>query len=228
MNNSLWVRLHILWKAVSSHLFNLWPTGSEWDCTFCERQSHDSHHIFSYDQQKVSEIVALFVKGSLITSFPMTNRKWVRLHIVWKAVSSHLFLWPTASEWDCTVKGSLIKSFPMTNRKWVTLYILWKAMISLHLFLLPTATCECHCTFVKGSPITLVYMTNRLWVTLYILQKAVSHLSLWPTVCEWCHTFSDLQSQHTQYMNVWYIIGSYVYQQVSMLTYLFHVFLLHS
>ena len=36
---------------------------------FCERQFH---HILSYDQQKVSDIVH-FVKGSLITSFPMTT-----------------------------------------------------------------------------------------------------------------------------------------------------------
>ena len=56
------------------------------------------HHIFSYDWQVVSDI-AHFVKGSLITSFPLTNSEWVTLHILWKAVSSHLFLWPTASEW---------------------------------------------------------------------------------------------------------------------------------
>ncbi len=101
MTNSLWVTLYILWKAVSwsSHHF-LWPTACEWHYTFCERQSHD-HHIFSYDQQPVSDI-ANFVKGSLITSFPMTNRLWVTLHILWKAVSSHLFLWPTGSEWHCT------------------------------------------------------------------------------------------------------------------------------
>ena len=105
VTNRLWVTLHILWKAVSSHL-SLWPTVCECCCTFCERQSH---HICSYDQQQVSDIVHS-VKGSLI----MTNRKWVTLHILWKAVSSHLFLWPTASEWYCT------------------LYILWK-VVSSHL-----------------------------------------------------------------------------------------------
>ena len=146
--------LHILSKAVWSHLF-LWPTASEWYCKFCERQSD---HIFSYGQQEVSGITH-FVKGSLITSFPMTNSLWVALHILWKTVSSHLFLWPTGSEWHCTfckrqchdifsydqqqasdiayfVKGSIIISFPMTNSKWVTLHFLFKA-VSSHLFLWP-------------------------------------------------------------------------------------------
>jgi hypothetical protein len=35
----------------------------------CEKQSH---HIISYEQQDVSDLLHL-VKGSLITSFPMTN-----------------------------------------------------------------------------------------------------------------------------------------------------------
>ena len=128
--------LPILWKAVSSHLFLwptasewhctfcemsvsshlfLWPTASEWHCTFCERQSH---HILSYDKQRVSDI-AHFVKGSLIMSFPITNRGWVAFHILWKAVLSHLFLWPTASEW-------------------YSFHKMWK-VVSLHLFLSPTA-----------------------------------------------------------------------------------------
>ena len=141
MTNSLWVTLHILWKAVSSDL-SPWPTACEWHCTFCERQSHQ---IFFYDQQQVSDN-AHFVKGSLIRSFPMTNRELVTLHILWKQVPSDLFLWPTASEWHCTfcetlshyifsygqqnvsgiahfVKGSLIRSFLMTNSEWVTLHI---------------------------------------------------------------------------------------------------------
>ena len=97
MTNSLWVALlvkgclithffydkqrvsgiDILWKAILSLLF-LWLAESEWDCTFCERQLHD---FFFYDWQKVSEI-AHFVKDNLITSFPMTNSKWVTLHIL--------------------------------------------------------------------------------------------------------------------------------------------------
>ena len=120
--------LHILWKAVC-----LWPTEGEWNCTFCKRQPHQyfpatnrewvaytfcerqSHHIFSHDQQYVSGI-ANFVKGSLMTFhfiFLMKNREWVVLHM-WKAVSSHLFLWPTGSEWQytfCSRKSHIISSY---------------------------------------------------------------------------------------------------------------------
>ena len=85
-----------LWKAVSSHLF-LWPIVCEWHCILCERQFH---HILSYDQQQVSNIVH-FMRDSLITSFPMTNSLWVTLHILWMAVSSRLI---TNSGWaiSCT------------------------------------------------------------------------------------------------------------------------------
>jgi hypothetical protein len=228
MTNRQWVTWHILWKAVSSHLF-LWSSGSEWHCTFCEMQSH---HIFSYDQQQVSDIahfvkcsrlthissydeqevsdIAHFVKGSLITSFLMTNSLWVTLHILWMAVSSHLFLWWTGSEWHCT----------FCERQ------------SHHTFCYPTAS-EWHCTFserqsldilsydqqqvsdiahfVTGSLMTSFPITNSKWVTLHILWKAVTwhlfydqqivsdiahfmkacsltwhlFLLLWPTASEW-------------------------------------------
>ena len=120
VTDRMWATLHILWKAVWSFL---WPTGSEWHCTFCET--------------------------SLIICFPMTNRKWVTLHILWKAIWSHVFLWPTASEWHCTFcETSLITCFPMTNRKWVTLHILWKAVWS-HLFQWPTGSEWHQCTFCE-------------------------------------------------------------------------------
>ena len=161
MTNSLWVRSHILWKAVSPHLF-LWPTGSEWDCTFCEMQSR--MYISSYCQQLVSKI-AYFVKGSLITFFPMTNSRWAPLHILWMTVSSHLVLWPTASKQDWTFcEGSLITSFPMTNRMWVS-WFCENQMISSHLFLLPQQVSA--------------HVGKRSLIT--------SCPILWPTgtVCEW-------------------------------------------
>ena len=174
MTNREWVTLHVLWKAVSSHPF-LWPTVCGWNCTF--------------------------VKGNLITSFLMTNSMWVPLHIckrqschmfsydqqhvsdiahLWKAVSPHFFLWPTACEWHCTfdesqshhmfsydqqevsdmlhfVKASLITSFYMTNRMSVTLHILWKS--------------------VSMTVITSFPATNRMWVTMRILWKAVSSMA---------------------------------------------------
>ena len=140
-------------KAVSSNLF-LWPTGSEWHYTFCERQSH---HIFKFHDQLATASrwhctfckrhLILWLTGSecqvtlhtlwkAVSSFPMTNSKWVtcerqshhtfaydqqQVSDIWKAVSSHLFPWPTACGWHCTsMKGSLTTSFPMTNSKWVT------------------------------------------------------------------------------------------------------------
>ena len=166
ITNRMWVTLHSLWKAVTSHI-SLSPTGCEWHCTFCERQPH---HIFSYDQQQVSEI-AHFVKGSLITSFPITNRMWVTLHTLWKLVLSHPFLWPTVCEWNCSfcvcqshhivpydqqlvsdivthfVNGILIPFFPITNRMWVTLHTLWKRVSSQH-FLWLTAS-QWYCTFCE-------------------------------------------------------------------------------
>ena len=150
MANSLWVRLHILWKSVSLHLF-IWPIECLWHCTFYEWHSHD---MVPSDQQVVSEI-AHFVKDSLITTFLMTIRMWVTMHILWRAVqfyhiflyeqqgvseiahfmkinSWHLFLWPTGSESDCTFCGSLVTSFPMINSLWARLHIFWKA-VSSHL-----------------------------------------------------------------------------------------------
>ena len=143
--------------------------------------------------------MAHFVKGSLITPFPMANSKSVTLHILWKAissylfpsttgceifcilwkaVSSHLFLWQTACEWHF-VKGSLISSFPMTISMWVTLHSLWMA-VSSHLFL---------------------HMTNSKWVTLHTLWKVVSsHLFLQPTACEWYCTPCERQSHH-----IWFL-----------------------
>ncbi len=135
MTNSEWVTLHISWKAVSSYLF-LWPTASEWHCTF-EIQAVSSdphcHHLFSYDQQWVS-VIACFVQGNLMTSFPMTNSLWVILHILHQPVSLCLFPWPTACEWHCksfwpafsTCFNSwyIITSYVYTYiRKWACCYI---------------------------------------------------------------------------------------------------------
>ena len=138
-----------------SHHMLSWPTGSEWHCTSHERQSHhmfsydqqqvsdiahfcerQSHHISSYDQQGVSDI-ANFVKGSLIKSFPMTNLTACWWHcIFFERQSDHILSHDQQLVSDIAhfVKGSLIIYFPTTNRKWVTLHILWKG-VSSHLFL---------------------------------------------------------------------------------------------
>ena len=118
----------------------------------------------------------IFVEGSLMTPFNMSNSLWVTLHTLWKAVSLYFFLWPTASEKYCTfLKDSPITSFPMTNSKWVTLKI-----------------------FVESSLTTPFSMTNSLWVTWHILWMAVSsYFLLWPTVCEQYCTFYAREAHHT-------------------------------
>ncbi len=213
-----WVTLHILWKAIWSRLF-LSPTACEWHCTaFGERQSD---HIFSYGQQRVSDI-AHFVEGSLIIlSFPMANSEWVTLHcILWKAITS----FPMTNRWVtldiCERQSHHI--FPMTNSKWVTLCILWKAVSShianrewvtlhilwkaapLHIFSYHQQQVSDISHFVKGGLITSFPMTNSMWVTFHILWKVVwSHLFLWPTVCEWHCIFCERQSDHTFSYDHW-------------------------
>ena len=200
---------HFFWRAFSSHGF-LWPTASEWHCIhtpFCESQSHC---IFSYYQQGVSNI-AHFVKGNLIMYFPMTNRLWAILNILSKATSLHSFFWPTASEWYCTFLWKAVSLNPFlwpTGSEWHCIF-LWKA-VSYH-FLWLTA-CEQPCTFWwKASSFP---MTNREWVTFHICENHIffydpqrvsdiahlwkSHLFLWPTGCEWHGTFFKRQCCESQ------------------------------
>ena len=150
--------------VVPSHFF-LWPTGCEWHCTFCER-----HHISFNDQQEVISI-AHFVKGNLITFFTMTNREWVILHVLWKAVGSSHLAYEQQRVSNIAhfqvVKHNIITSFLMTNSKWVTLHTLWKACSS-HLFLWLTAS-----EWIKGKLFTCFPMTNSEWVTLHGMWKAV-------------------------------------------------------
>ncbi len=80
--NRKWVTSHILWKAVSSHPFLHLQLVS--DIAYLLKCC------VSYDQQMVSDI-GHFVKANLRTSWPMTNSKWVTLHILWKAISSIVF-----------------------------------------------------------------------------------------------------------------------------------------
>ena len=192
MTNRLWVTLHILWKAASSHL-SLWPIGSEWHCTFCERQSH---HIFSYDLQRVSDI-AHFVKGISITSFPMTNRKWVTLHMQ----SHHIFSYDQQRVSDIAhfVKGSLITSFPMTNSgcKWHFAH-LWKA-VSWHLLLWPTAS-ECCCTFCERQPHHIFsYDQQQVSDIAHFVKGSLITSFLWQTGSEWHCTFCERQSHISTY-----------------------------
>ena len=149
----------------------------------------------SNDWQEVSE-TAHSVKGSFITSFPLTNSKWVLTCFV-KGSLITSFLWPTVCEWKCKCcEGSLIMSFPMINREWAPLHILWKAVLSYPL-LWPTV-CEWHCTFVKGSLITSFPMTNSKFAHFLtcISNPVSSYFFLLPTESEWHCTFCERQSHH--------------------------------
>ena len=82
-------------KLFYIHIFFLLLTGCELKF-FMNEHSIKSFH----DLQGASDI-SHFVKGSLITAFPMNNSLWVALYSV-------------------CVKGRLITYFHVTNRKWVT------------------------------------------------------------------------------------------------------------
>ena len=128
--NREWVTFHTPWKAVLVHLFS-WPTESEY-WTDCERQSH---HVFSYDQQSVSD---RFVKVNLITSYDQQLVSDI-VHFVKGCLIYDLEQGVSDMALN-SVNGSLITwyfIFPMTNREWVTLHILWKA-VALHFLLWPT------------------------------------------------------------------------------------------
>ena len=100
-------------KTVSSHLF-LWPTASEWQCTFCQRQSC---HIFCYDAQQVSGI-AHFVKGFLF----IHDEQQVSDTALYERLSHHIFSYGQQQVSDIVpfVNGSFITCVPITNSLWVT------------------------------------------------------------------------------------------------------------
>ena len=162
---------YILWKEVWWHLF-LWPTASKWHCILCERQSNG---IFCYDQQRVCDIS--FCERQPIMSSdssPMTNSLWVILHTWWKAVLLSLpYDQQRVSDIAQVLRKSLspyfpvLSLFPMTNRMWVTLHIWWKA-VSTHLSYEQQFVSDI-AHFVKGSLSTPIPMINSLWVTLHIL-----------------------------------------------------------
>ena len=140
-----------LGKGVSSHFF-LWPTGSQWRWTYW--------------------------KGSLITSFPMTNSLWVTLHIFCTRqflVSSHFsYHKQGVSDIAHLMTGSLIISFP-TGCEWQCTFCERQLPISLHPSHYQQLVSDIAHS-VKGSLVTSIPMTNSKWVTLPILWKSVSSI----------------------------------------------------
>ena len=141
-------------------------------------------------QQYVSNITHV-LKGSLIASFPMTNRKWVTLHILWNTVSV-LFIWPTASKWHFTIherQSHHILSYGLQEVGDIS--HLWKAF-SLHHLLWPTAS-EWHCTFCERQAHYICSYDQQEAVshTVHFMKAVSLHLFLWPTASEWCCTFCN-------------------------------------
>ena len=170
-DHSLWVAWYSSWNTVSSHIV-LWPTVGEWHCTFCERKSC---HIFLYDQQRVSDI-AHFVSGSLITSFPMTKRRWVVFHMFWNAVPSHLFLWSKGGE--CYDKHALRADAPIP-RMFFSPLVLWR--YSTYAWLIRTLSFHYDSTSCITPCLTLVIVL-LIYDTLFPCSSYVSPLFT-NTVC---------------------------------------------
>ncbi len=127
------------------------------NCTLCERQSH-----LSCNQQDVSDAVHV-VKENLITPYTMTDRKWITLHILWRAVSSHPILWPTGSEWHytfCERQFHHILIFSYYHQQVST--ITYSASSSLITCLLWWIASEWHCTFYEGQS---HHMFSCIWST---------------------------------------------------------------
>ena len=143
------------------------------------------HLIFSWNQQHVSEIAHFwktvasnliswskdgkehFIEGSLITSFPMDNRKWVTLftsinrshHILHYMLTTgskcycifymqfhYIILFSIDCEWtfhNSPAKSNLTMSSPLINSLWVVLPFFWKTILS-HVQLWPIGS-EQHC-----------------------------------------------------------------------------------
>ena len=162
----LWVILQLLWKAVKWHLLH---SGLAAHHTGLLVQMMTWSKI-TYGWQYVSNMVNIFEK-LLDIFFLYWQNVSNTSKVLCKAtiqVSSHLFQWPTGSEWCGTfyfVKDSLITSFPMTRMS-VTLHMLWRQSHHIYSYVQQEVSDIAH--VVKHSLITSFPMTNREWVTLDI------------------------------------------------------------
>ena len=107
-----------LCQGVSSHLI-LWPTACEWHYSFMMVSSS----LFPWPTG--SEWHSFFIPGSLITSHPMTNRKWETVH--W--ISVRYFMshdWQQVSDTTIFVCKAVLSSMPWpTVCEWLSL-VLWQ------------------------------------------------------------------------------------------------------
>ena len=165
----------IFWQSHHILLYNQ-QEASDTTCFIMQ-----SHLILSYNQQLVSHgfiscsakgcLIAISPTGSewhctssgcLITSCPMTNRKWVTMQ--YSLIRRlHLGIQPTESQCQHIFRkySPISESYSMTNRQWVSLLIIlafcsmtYREWVTLHIFL-------------KHSLMTSCLVTNREWVTLH-------------------------------------------------------------
>jgi len=155
-----------------------------------------SSHLF-YDQQFVCDIAHL-MKGSLITSFLMTNREWVTLQILQKAshhvfsyyqqrvsdiahfvkgslITSSSYVWPIVCEWHCTFCERQAHYFFCYDQQQVSdIAYCVKCTHTVTSFPMTNSLLSDISYCMKGSLITSFPMTNSKWVTLHIVWKALS------------------------------------------------------
>ena len=146
------------WKTGSKHIAHLFQVIQVISYTSDIIESEQLHHIIA-------------LPSSLIVSYCMTNRMWVRLFYV-LARHSHqscLILWPKVGEWDCFI------TLPGTLMNHVSSHV-WQEVSETGWFL-----------FQAPSSIVSHSMTKSGWVRLLYVFARHSHQSClipWPTVCE--------------------------------------------
>ena len=162
-------------------------------------------YYLSSDQQQVSDI-ADFMKGSLITSFPITNSKWVKLQILSKGVLSCLFLCQIGSEWHYIYcEGILITSFLWptgSERHCILCGGRWPHIFSYDQQFVSDIThfvkYSLHCIFsndqqevsniahlVKVSQITFFCDQQEVSKIVHFVEGHLITLVLWPTAGGW-------------------------------------------
>jgi len=143
------------------------------------------------------------------------SRMWVRLQMLlkscwwltgceqhwkclWMAVSSDLFLWPTAGEWHwtfCERKSHLVlpQQVFSNDQQLVSDIVHFVKGSLIQLFLWPTES-EWHCTFCgRQSHHIFSYDQQRVSDIAHSV-KGNPITSLWPTACEWHCIFCVRQS----------------------------------
>ena len=148
-----------------------------------------SHHIFPYDQQQVSDIPHFVTVSSHLFPWPTAcewHRIWSKCSLItpflWQIASewyfvrgslvTSVFLWQQVSDIAQWVKCSNITSFPMTNSLLVTSHILQKGILISFFSMIDSKWVAF--TFCECQSHHIFCYNNSMWVTLLLLWKVVS------------------------------------------------------